>query len=317
MRACMIIGIVALTAAGAAAQAPSPAAEGARLFEEGRALVREGRYAEACDRFAQSYQLDRAPGTQLNLGDCAQREGQLRRAWLLFDDAARSYQKAGREVAAKHARGLAVALEPRLATVIVKLAEPQLAGLALRIGDHAAAPASQIVEHLEAGTVTITATAPGREPFTTAATGELGKQVMVEIPVLAPQRGPIAPLTTQLVAPVGPRDPGRVKLAIGFGITGVATVATSTVLGLLARRTYKAAERDDCVRMAGQLACTEEGLSRIDRASARANLATAIAIGGGALVAVGAILYVTAPRERLITPIATSNMVGLTMFSRF
>ena len=319
MRASVIL-LVALAAPGVWAQAPTPAAEGARLFEEGRALVKEGRYAEACDRFAQSYQLDRAAGTQLNLGDCAEREGKLRKAWLLFDDAARHYQKSGREAAAKHARSLAVALEPRLATVIVKLAEPQLVGLALRIGDHAAAPAAQIVEHLEAGDVAISATAPGREPFTTTATGEIGKQIVVEIPVLRPQRSGL-PLVVPVAGPApssdGPRDAGRVKLAVGFGIAGVVGVAASAALGLSARSTYRTAERDHCVRLGGELACTAQGLTEIDRATSRANLATAIAIGGGALVAGGAILYLTAPRERLIAPIATSNMVGLTMFSRF
>jgi hypothetical protein len=322
MRALVPICVVgAMTLAHA--QPGNQAAQGARLFEEGRALVKEGKYAEACEKFAESYQLDRAPGTQLNLGDCAEREGKLRKAWLLFDDAARAYEKGGRAAAAKLARDRAIALEPKLATVIVKLAEPDLIGLTLRIGDHGAAPAAEIVEHLDPGTVTITASAPGRTAFTATVNGEVGKQVTVEVPALGQgstvDPGPgLAPGPHPEVPSSGPRDRSRVRLAVGLGIGGGAAFVVSGILALSARSTYQAAERDHCVRTGGQLACDDEGLDAIDSAGTRANIATAVAIGGGALVAAGAILYFTAPREQIqISPMASTSTVGLAVGTRF
>jgi hypothetical protein len=322
VRALIALGIVAATAH---AQPPNnQAAQGARLFDEGRALVKEGKYAEACEKFAASFQLDRAAGTQLNLGDCAEREGKLRKAWLLFDDAARAYQKGGREAAAKLARQRAIALEPKLLTVIVKLAEPNLLGLTLRIGDHGAAPAAEIVEHLEPGAVTITANAPGRTAFTATVSGEAGKQVTLEIPVLGQASGAVA--SGPVVAPnpqpeepaQGPRDRSRVRLAVGIAIGGGAAFVVSGIFGLSARSTYQDAERDHCTRSSGQLACDDEGLDAIDSAGTRANIATGVAIGAGALVAAGAILYVTAPREQIqISPMGSASTVGLTVGTRF
>ena len=274
----IVVGVCIFRLTAAHAQPGSQAAQGAKLFEEGRALVKEGKYAEACEKFAQSYQLDRAPGTQLNLGDCAEREGKLRKAWLLFDDAARAYTKGGREAAAKLARDRAVALEPKLATVIVKVAEPGLLGLVLRIGDHGAPPAPQIVEHLEPGAVTITASAPGRTAFSATLTGEAGKPITVEIPVLVAANGAVDPPPGGGIAPraetpvQGPRDRSRVRLALGLGIGGGAAFVVSGILGLSARSTYQAAERDHCTRTGGQLACDDEGLSAIDSAGTRANI---------------------------------------------
>src|SRR6185503_13633139 len=110
-----------LGAAGARAQGSS---EATRLFEEGRALAEQGRFAEACERYAKSHELERAAGTMLNLGDCAERGGKLRRAWQLYDDAAREYERAGKAGPARFSRTRADALAPRLATVVVRLAEP-------------------------------------------------------------------------------------------------------------------------------------------------------------------------------------------------
>ena len=95
-------GALALVAAGAIAvaapraradepdHARAAASHAAALFEEGRALGKAGQWAEACDRFAESLELVPAVGTQLNLADCLEREGKLRRAWQLFDGAAPS-----------------------------------------------------------------------------------------------------------------------------------------------------------------------------------------------------------------------------------
>jgi len=207
--------------------------------------------------------------------------------------------------------------------VIVKLAEPDLIGLILRIGDHGAAPATEIVEHLEPGAVTITAGAPGRTAFTVTVTGEAGKQHTVEVPVLGQGGtagpGPSIRANPEVETPAqGPRDRSRVRLAVGLAIGGGAAFVVSGIFGLSARSTYQDAERDHCTRTGGQLACDDEGLDAIDSAGTRANIATGVAIGAGALVAAGAILYFTAPREQIqVAPMASASTVGLTVGTQF
>src|SRR5450631_560862 len=54
------------------------------LFREGRRDADAGNYALACPKFEESFRLDPAPGTLLNLADCEENRGQLTRAWQHF-----------------------------------------------------------------------------------------------------------------------------------------------------------------------------------------------------------------------------------------
>jgi hypothetical protein len=81
--------------------------EAKRLFEEGRKLVEQGNLAEACKQFARSFELDRAAGTMLNLGDCAESEGRPRRAFELYDTAAKEFERTAQPERAKFARNRA------------------------------------------------------------------------------------------------------------------------------------------------------------------------------------------------------------------
>ncbi|HSQ63275.1 MAG TPA: hypothetical protein VLM85_08665 [Polyangiaceae bacterium] len=73
----------ALVLSAAWARAEDPAAAEV-LFREGRSAAEAGDYAAACPKFEESYRLDPAPGTLLNLGDCEENRGQLARAWQHF-----------------------------------------------------------------------------------------------------------------------------------------------------------------------------------------------------------------------------------------
>ncbi len=55
------------------------------LFRQGRDAVNAGDLPTACEKFAQSYRLDPAAGTLLNLGDCEERRGRLASAWADFN----------------------------------------------------------------------------------------------------------------------------------------------------------------------------------------------------------------------------------------
>src|ERR1041385_8032812 len=61
---------------------------GSQLFDEGRALFKAGKLDDACTRFDESWRIERALGTQLNLASCRERQGKLVEAFELFEGAA-------------------------------------------------------------------------------------------------------------------------------------------------------------------------------------------------------------------------------------
>src|SRR5215510_1078383 len=129
-----------LTAARAAAAEPADTSEASASFQRGRDLAKLGRFDEACVEFENSYQLDPALGTAVNLADCLERQGKLSRAWELFDMVARSSQ--GVQSRARLARHRADVLDARFARVIITVHEPSAPGLALRIGERQVTPAT-------------------------------------------------------------------------------------------------------------------------------------------------------------------------------
>lgn len=115
MRGLVIALVVAVTRIARAA--PGDEARAAEIFQHGRELAKAGQLDEACALFDQSYALDPALGTALNLADCLEQQGHLRRAWALFDAVARSSPSVASR--AKLARQRADALLPRLPPVTV------------------------------------------------------------------------------------------------------------------------------------------------------------------------------------------------------
>jgi tetratricopeptide (TPR) repeat protein len=312
--------MIALAAPGVGAQADSAAT---KLFKEGRALADQGKYAEACERYAKSYELERAVGTMLNLGDCAERVGNFRGAWLLYDAAAHEYDRTGKAGPARFARDHADALAPKLATVVVRLAEPRADGLTVKIGGRVVPSAAEIVERLDAGTVSIEVSATGREPFSTTASAAAGGQVVVAVPALRAMDPCVVVAPPRIDRPPPPlrRRRSRVLLAAGVAGAGAVALGAAGVLAIEALSAYGRYE-DRLEALGCTVSCSPSDYAMVapdyDRAARRADLATGFVIGGTALLAGGAILYLAAPRERVaVAPIASASSVGLAASIRF
>ena len=80
-----VIAALAL-ASPAAAQKPPPSAADVH-FRAGREAAKRGDYVTACAELRASEELDPAPGTLLNLGDCEEHLGHRVRAYELFTQA--------------------------------------------------------------------------------------------------------------------------------------------------------------------------------------------------------------------------------------
>lgn len=125
---------VALSSAAASAQtAPAPAtqpgapsATDARalaemLFFTARGLMEAGRYAEACGKLSESYRLDPAPGTLLNLAVCNEKIGKTASAWGEFRDSVAEARRTNRADREKLALEHIAALEPELSYLIISV----------------------------------------------------------------------------------------------------------------------------------------------------------------------------------------------------
>jgi hypothetical protein len=174
----VLLGLVLGT--GTAIAAPSSGDAAKRLFEEGRALAAKGKHLEACVLFEKSYELEPAVGTQLNLADCAERDGKPRKAWLLWIAAAEEFER-GSDARAKFARGRADALALKLATVVVRIDKPRRKGLVVTIAGRTVTPAREVIERVDAGVIEVTAAAPCCKELRSSVTAEVGRETVVEI----------------------------------------------------------------------------------------------------------------------------------------
>jgi hypothetical protein len=296
-----------------AAPTPASTAEATRLFEEGRDLAQQGDYAHACEKFTRSLALVPAPGTELNLADCQEHLNHFGEAWRLFDHVAVEAERAANADRAAFARGRADALAPKLATVVVRVEHPKLAGLSLTIAGHPVTPAAEVRVHVDAGVVDVVATAPGSPGFAKSTQGVAGATLEVDVPALDLPIGR-AEVPTE-------RRHSRVVLAGMFGAVGLATAITSTVLIAKGRSDYNsAADGPHCRRIDDntRVICDPIGQTEIGHAQQLADISTGFAIGSGLLLGAAVYIYVTAPRDAVkVTPTAGANGVGVTISGVF
>lgn len=292
----------------AAQPAPAQAAQAKQLFDDGRKLADAEKWQEACDTFAKSYALDPAPGTELNIGNCEEHLGHLAIAWRTFDDAAKKYPDADR---IKYARGRADALAPKLAPLTIKLADPDVAGLVVKVGDSPVPPAAEITTMVDPGDVTIEVTAPGRAADTRTVHAIAGQASVVELGSAA-QPDTTVPAT--LSSPH--RQHKRVVMAETITAIGSAGVITGVVLGLVARSKYNSAVHDHCTS-GDTPVCDGKGFTSANSAITLANVGTVVGVVGLGAIIAGGVVYFTAPKEFVVTPTASAQGAGISISGTF
>lgn len=280
----------ALAIAAALALAPAPAAadKADALFAKGKALLAKQKYAQACPTFERVDELDPGIGAKLNVARCYQEWGRLVRAHRWYVDA----EQMARETGDKRAR--------KIKALIDEL-DPEIPRLTIRVPPGA---------DVEAAAITLDG-----EPVTAE---DVGREVRVEpgphviafrangarkTRTIAIERGGERELTLDLGggdgastgSDAGASPPGRGRRIAAFALMGVG-VASLGVAGYLtfdARDDYRSALTAHC--MGARDLCSDEGLRITRDARSRANLATVFALAGAAVVAGGAVLYLTSP----------------------
>lgn len=309
----LIAATAAITTAARASPAPQQAAEATRLFDEGRTLAKQGDFAAACERFARSLALDpHALGTELNLGDCNEHLGRLRKSWELFSLAATDASATGDD-RASYARDRLAAIEAKLATLVIHVAHPEQTGLIVTVGGTAARIDPTMLDVLEPGRIEVVARAPGRASFAMTVTAIAGSTLSIEIPALE------VPASVPVAVGDEPRSRSRVHLAEAIGGFGIASALTSITLVAVARHDYAdIAESSHCAhRGSDGLDCDPTGFSTIHRAQHVADVGTVFAVTSVVALGSAAFVYLTAPRARRIALVPTVGIPGVAAVGAF
>jgi hypothetical protein len=301
---------LALTATAVAQpnEPPAPPNAGSKLFDEGRELAKAGNYAEACAKFEQSYKLDDGVGTELNLADCKERLGHYYFAWTMFDEAARrSTDNAAR---AKFARDRADALTGKLATVIVKIPTPD--NLTVTIGGNHVKAAGVITQRVEAGTIAVhVENAQKAVVFDASKPVVLGQTVEFDVPMT-----PTETVTHDETAP-DHRHRNRTILAYSIGGAGIVTLGVGMLVGLSADHAYNRDTAGCTTASDGSKVCDMGSQMLAISDGKLADKATIVSVIGLAAIAVGVTLYVTAPKDLVVSPMASNQTAGVAISGRF
>ena len=290
---------VELAPAGVSGAPPDAPSHADRLFEEGRALLDAERVAEACAKFGESFELDEALGTLLNLALCHELEGKTASAWREFGRAAELAERLGEHEREAFAADKVRQLEPRLSRLTVRATRGEPGLRVFLDGEELEAAALQRPLPIDPGEHALRATVPGAAAWETRVTIVSGAaETIVELPKLGTRRTADKPSTPAIVAeaPRAGRTQGWttrreapattagadgssaptpwVFVAGGVGLAGL---GVGTYFGLRAWSAQQTVD-DECD---GRF-CTEEGL-RADRTAHDSVWPANIGIGVGVL----------------------------------
>jgi hypothetical protein len=255
------------------------------LFYTARGLMEDNKISKACKKFAESYRLDPAAGTLLNLAVCHEKEGKLASAWGEFHQAEAEARRSNRPDREQLAKDSIARIEPDLPYLTITVPKAvRVRGLSLqRNGVPLEEGAWETELPIDPGTNEITATAPQYQPEKKLVTVEKRQHLTVTLDplVLAPIVRPPPPYWTSS------RVIGLTAIAGGVVAAGV-----GSVFGVLALNS-KSKSDAACPTLDNQLRCTGTGSSEMSNAQTQAWVAD-IGIGVGAAAFVtGVVLMLT------------------------
>jgi hypothetical protein len=303
------------------AQAQDTEATATALFDDGRKLMTQHRYAEACPKLAQSERLAPSGGTLINLAECYEHTGQTASAWAAWKDAAARANAAGKASAEKSALLRAAAVEPTLSKLTITVAtDSDVAGLQVRrdgvpVGHSDLGAALPV----DPGTHVVEASAPKKKAWSgkvEVAAKQTDARVTVslidEVEAAPPPPAASAQMSAPMQASLPPAETSagstQKTVAIVIGGVGVAGLAIGTVFGLQAKsKNDEALQSQNC--RTSKL-CSPTGLSLTDDAKGAATASTIAFAIGGAAVATGAILWLTAPHASRATGLRATPVIA-------
>ena len=315
------LGVVALSAAPAAAQDPAARAQAVQLFDAADRLMAAGQISAACPKYAASMKLDPQLGALLHLADCYAKNGQVASAWGSFREA-EEMARMKNDDRASFAKDQAAQLEPRLSHLSVVVSDAaNLQGLEVRVdGSPLTSGAWSSATPIDGGSHGIEARAPGHQTWSSSVNvTDEAQDVRVEIPVLT-ESAPVQPASHRGDTPlrVQVNDSGSPIRALGW--VGIGVGAASLGLGavFLVQKNAKLSERDGICPT--HVCDTKDQIDQINSRTTEARNASTIStvgfIAGGTLIVGGiaAVIFAPKPEARAesawLFPAITPHAVG-------
>jgi hypothetical protein len=224
----------------------------------------------------------------LNLGDCYENVGRTASAWLRFREAASAALYAGQTEREQIARARAAALEGKIAKLVVRAPPRPIESLQIARDGSPIDPALWGAGvPVDPGEHQVTASAPHKKPWlakieVTRAPDTLEVRVpdLEDEPAPAPSSPPKEREKTHLGA--------QRASAIGAGALGVVALGIGAGFALSARGTWA-----DAKTHCQSNGCDPDGIRLGQDAGKAADVATALAIGGGVALCAAVVLWIT------------------------
>jgi hypothetical protein len=279
--------------------AGSDVATAVELFRQGRAAFEARDFPTARARLLESAKLNPRVGTFVSLAECEEALGLLASARAHWQQAAdlATAQGDGR---ADFARQHLASIDPRVPRMTLLLPGDAPAGTTIRVDDVELGTASVgLAIPMEVGAHVLVVVAPGFEPArqevdlgeaqNQQVTLSLGRPVPAAAPVPIRVQAPApetASLPTRPTSDAGPPRDHRVMRAASYAVAGAGLVG----IGVGSYLGIRAIGGKNVAGCTGN-ACNESGMRLRNDAIADGNAATWVFVGGGALVATGAVLW--------------------------
>ena len=304
-------------------------------------------FAVACEAFAQSNKADPAPGTQINLAVCFEKQKKWASAWTWYRSAMGLAQQRGQVERQKLAEEAATRLKSQLHYIIVSVKEPLTDLVVKRDGVEVtiALAGKEVPLPVDPGEHHIEVSARGKKPWSkTIQVPDNAMTDRVEVPKLED-----APVQTTPGTEAGPgstyqppvivTNDGSGQRTVGIVVAGAGILAGLAGAGVFALAKGSESDRDKQRSAANALIDPvtrqptdakqyeehDRSAASYDKA-ANNNQLIALVLGGGAvvLVGVGAVLYFTAPKSAektasrpLLLPVIGPNFAGLGLGGAF
>jgi hypothetical protein len=305
----LFVALACFAPHAASAQTAEDKAAAQAAFDEGKRLMGAGAYADACPKFAESLRRDPGIGTMLGLADCYEKNGQTASAWAEFHEAAGVAARKG-DRRESLARENAARLEPLLSKVVVRVSpDADIRGLIVKRDGIEVGRVSWGDEvPVDPGVHAVAASAPGRLDWQTTVNVPSRPSVQtIAVPRLdvAPPPAPVsalpsapAPVATSTATdtPSVTADRGRTQriAAVAVAGAGVVGVIVGSAFGLHAKSKLDDSNANGNCNASDF--CTAAGLDFRSSAESAARVSTVAFIVGGAAIAGGAVLWLTAPK---------------------
>lgn len=280
-----------------------------KLYDDGSKLLAADDWAGACAKFADSFALDPAPGTLLNLASCAEHDGKVALAWSRYKDArslnADTKSDKQRAQIESFIAAAIVRLEPRIPYLTVTVS-PQVPGAKLRRDGEPMIGGTELP--IDPGKHVIEVEAPGYGVTRKEITIKEGAHDKLEIqmgprvsePIDTPKDPPPKDPTVKdpVVPPAGETGLGTLSIAgIVIGSIGIATLGVSAATGIVALGKEGELDELGCKDTdSGTFSCTEgkelEAQEVSDEGKTMAIVSTVTTFVGAAAVGTGVLLFV-------------------------